>query len=76
MEGSNTNIAGSVFGGGNQAATGTSGTNNSLSTVNITGGNIGKNVYGGANTSVVYGNTLTNIGYEAVGDDTLEKVTL
>lgn len=73
VEGSNINIAGSVFGGGNQAATGTSGTNNSLSTVNITGGNIGKNVYGGANTSVVYGNTLTNIGYEAVGDDTLEK---
>ena len=53
VEGSNINIAGSVFGGGNQAATGTSGTNNSLSTVNITGGNIGKNVYGGAKTSGV-----------------------
>lgn len=67
----NTNIAESVFGGGNQAETGTQENNNSLSTVNIVGGNIGKNVYGGANTSVVYGNTLTNIGYDAVGDSNL-----
>ena len=71
VEGTSTNITGSVFGGGNQAATGTQENNNSLSTVNIVGGNIGKNVYGGANTSVVYGNTLTNIGYDAVGDNSL-----
>lgn len=71
VEGTSTNITGSVFGGGNQAATGTQENNNSLSTVNIVGGNIGKNVYGGANTSVVYGNTLTNIGYDAVGDSNL-----
>lgn len=71
VDGTNTNITGSVFGGGNQAETGTEMANNSLSTVNIVGGNIEKNVYGGANTSVVYGNTLTNIGYDAVGDTSL-----
>ncbi len=71
VEGTSTNITGSVFGGGNQAATGTQENNNSLSTVNIVGGSIGKNVYGGANTSVVYGNTLTNIGLDAVGDASL-----
>ena len=73
IEGTSTKITGSVFGGGNQAATGTTDNNNSLSKVNIVGASIGKNVYGGANTSVVYGNTLTNIGYEAVGDTTLEQ---
>lgn len=73
VDGTNTNILENVFGGGNQAATGTEINNNSLSTVNIAGGNIGGNVYGGANTSVVYGNTLTNIGYNAVGDETLTK---
>ena len=73
IEGLNTQIVGSVFGGGNQASTGTIENGNSLSTVNIVGGNIGKNVYGGANTSVVYGKTLTNIGYEAVANETLTK---
>lgn len=72
MEGTTNNIEGSVFGGGNQAETGTEDNNNSVSTVNIVGGTIGGNVYGGANTSVVYGLTKTNIGYDAVGDDTLE----
>ena len=72
MEGKN-NITNSVFGGGNQAETGTETNNNSISTVNIVGGIIGKNVYGGANTSVVYGKTQTNIGYDTVGDESLEK---
>lgn len=72
MEGKN-NVTNSVFGGGNQAATGNETNNNSTSTVNIVGGTIGKNVYGGANTSVVYGKTQTNIGYDAVGDTNLEK---
>ena len=72
MEGQN-DITNSVFGGGNQAATGTEVTNNSQSTVNIVGGKIGKNVYGGANTSVVYGKTKTNIGYDAVGNNDLER---
>ena len=62
IEGSN-NIVNHVFGGGNAGATGTALTNNSSSIVNITGGNIGGNVYGGANTSVVYGTVELNIGY-------------
>lgn len=72
MEGTTNQVTNNVFGGGNQAATGTETSNNSTSTVNIAGGTIGKNVYGGANTSVVYGTTQTNIGYDAVGDTTLE----
>lgn len=73
MEGTTNNIVKNVFGGGNQAKTGTEDNNNSLSTVNIVGGTIGGNVYGGANTSVVYGSTQTNIGYDAVGEENLEK---
>lgn len=71
MEGKN-EVTNSVFGGGNQAATGTEAQNNSTSTVNIVGGIIGGNVYGGANTSVVYGKTQTNLGYDAVGNTSLE----
>ena len=72
MEGTN-NVTNSVFGGGNQAETGTETNNNSISTVNIVGGIIGKNVYGGANTSVVYGKTQTNIGYDTVGDESFNR---
>ena len=72
MHGKTNQVTNNVFGGGNQAATGTEITNNSLSTVNIVGGTIGGNVYGGANTSVVYGTTQTNIGYDAVGNTNLE----
>lgn len=64
---------GSVFGGGNAAATGETATNNSTSTVNIVGGTIYGNVYGGANTSVVYGYTNVKIGYDAVNNETLQK---
>ena len=62
---------GSLFAGGNAAATGTENTGNSVATVNIVGATIYGNVYGGANTSVVYGSTETNIGTKAVNDDTL-----
>ncbi len=55
-----------VFGGGNAAETGNSASNNSLGIVNITGGSVGGNVYGGANTSVLYGETVVNIGFDAV----------
>ena len=72
MHGDKNEVINSVFGGGNQAATGTEAENNSQSIVNIVGAKIGKNVYGGANTSVVYGTTKTNIGYDAVGDNRLE----
>lgn len=66
---------GSVFGGGNAAATGVV-TNNtqaiaSTATVNIVSGTIYGNVYGGANTSVVHGKTYTNIGKNAVNNSDL-----
>ena len=54
-------IGGSVFGGGNAAATGAAGVNDSVATVNIVGGTIYGNVYGGANTSIVYGRTQCKI---------------
>ena len=71
MEGTKNNVIKNVFGGGNKAPTGTNEKHTS-STVNIVGGTIGGNVYGGANTSVVYGTTSTKIGYDAVGDNSLE----
>ncbi len=64
---------GSVFGGGNQAATGVQANNNSQSTVNIAGGTIYGNVYGGANTSVIYGSTDVNIGTTADPNNTLDR---
>ena len=73
MHGTSNNVTGNVFGGGNQAATGDENANTSSSTVNIVGGTIGGNVYGGANTSVIYGTANVNIGFDAVGDNTLEK---
>lgn len=72
IEGKNTKILKSVFGGGNKAATGEENVDTSVSTINIVSGEIGGNVYGGANTSVVYGTTQTNIGYDAVKDNSLE----
>lgn len=73
MEGTKNTVTNNVFAGGNSAATGRNETNNSTSTLNIVGGTIGGNVYGGANTSVVYGKTEVNIGFDAVGDNSLEK---
>ena len=65
--------SGCLFGSGNAAATGKEDTNNSLATVNITGATIYGNVYGGANTSVVYGKTDTNIGTKTVNNSNLEE---
>ena len=59
---------GCVFAGGNAAATGTEISNDSLATINVAGGNIYGNVYGGANTSIVYGKTDVNIGKETISD--------
>lgn len=75
LEGENV-IINNAFGGGNQAATGDEQSNNSTSNVKIVGGKIGKNVYGGANTSVVYGITNVKIGYDAVEDTTLNKANV
>lgn len=66
-------VKNNVFGGGNAAFTGTEEDDNSSSVVNIAGGKIGGNVYGGANTSKIYGTAEVNIGYNAVGDTSLTK---
>lgn len=51
-----------VFGGGNAANTGLEETNQSVSKVDIAGATIHGNVYGGANTAVLYGTVDLNIG--------------
>ena len=65
--------AGCVFGGGNQALTGTQENNNSTSSVNIVGGTFYGNIYGGAKFSVIYGNTIVNIGQTAYTSNSLNK---
>ena len=74
--GTNASVApttGSVFGGGNSAHTGTLEEDDSLATVNIAGATIYGNVYGGANTSVIYGNTEVNLGIETIDANALKK---
>ena len=72
VEGS-TSIAEDLFGGGNAASNGISGNNSSIVTTLITGGTIGGDVYGAANTSVVNGNTIVKIGATAVNNNTMTK---
>lgn len=67
-----TNIAGDLFGGGNAAANGTS-DSPSTTKVYITGGTIGGDVYGAANTSVVNGQTEVKIGTVLVNDASLAQ---
>ena len=67
-----TNIAGDLFGGGNAAANGTQGSTAVVTTL-ISGGTIGGDVYGAANTSVVNGNTFVKIGSAAVNDNSIIK---
>ncbi len=69
----NTTVARNVFGGGNAAATGTSESNSSTSVVNIAGLTCGGNVYGGANTSVLYGIANVNIGSNVVSNNDLTR---
>lgn len=61
----------SLFGGGNAAATGKN--NTSKSTVNLAGGYIYGNVYGGANTSVVNGDAIVNVATSAISDNTVKS---
>ena len=74
-----TTIGKSIFGGGNAALTGdslipTPDTDDNhpyesryiTAIVDIAGATIGQNVYGGANSSVIQGNTVVNIGVEAI----------
>ena len=64
-------INGDLFGGGNAAANGTTSSNNSIVTTLITGGTIRGDVYGAANTSVVYGDTFVKIGATVVNDNSM-----
>lgn len=62
---------GCVFGSGNAASTGVQGIDTSVATVNLVGGIIHGNVYGGPKMAVVYGTTDTNIGTSAVSINNL-----
>ena len=64
---------GCVFGSGNAASTGLETENNSIATVNIVGGIIHGNVYGGPKMAVVYGTTETNIGSATVNNSSLNE---
>lgn len=68
--------SGCLFGSGNAAATGTESVNNSYATVNLAGAKIYGNVYGGANTSVVFGKTDTNIGTNAIDKKGLQEESI
>lgn len=57
-----------VFGGGNAAETGTSAKNDSISKSHIYGGTILGNVYGGANTSKIWGSVELSIGSDNAED--------
>lgn len=58
-----------LFGGGNAAETGLNSKNTSIAKVSITGGTIKNNVYGGANTSKIFGYTKLEIGPKIEGYD-------
>ena len=64
---------GCVFGSGNAASTGLESIHNSKATVNIVGGEVHGNVYGGPKMAVVYGTTDTNIGTAAVNQTGLTE---
>ncbi len=64
---------GCVFGSGNAASTGLQSTDNSIATVNLVGGSVHGNVYGGPKMAIVYGTTDTNIGTSAVSINGLHE---
>ena len=69
-----TNIAGDYFGSGKLATNGIASganANSSVVTTLIKGGTIAGDVYGGADKSVVYGQTVVKIGDVAVNDSSL-----
>lgn len=66
----------SVFGGGNAAKTGTELGNDSQAIVEIAGGTIYGNVYGGANTSKVCGETSVNIGADVTTTEEFTKAPI
>lgn len=72
----NSSVTKSVYGGGNNGATIGTSTSNGTATVNIVGGTISEDVYGGGKynnnqVSLVYGTTNVNIGASAVNNNSL-----
>ena len=63
-------ITGKLYGGGYRSAIAKSGDTGST-TINISGGTINRDIFGGSEDSVVYGETNINIGKDAVTDDSL-----
>ena len=63
-------VTGKLYGGGYQSDIGKSG-NTGSATINISGGQIRKDVVGGSERGTVYGTTNINIGKSAVTDSTL-----
>ena len=59
-------VEGNLYGGGNAAETGNTGDITAIATVDIAGIIINGNIYGGANSSQINGNTVINIGNEAI----------
>ena len=68
----NTIVEKHVFGGGNAANTGLENIPSSTN-VNIAGATIKGNVYGGGNTSTVYGTTKVNIGISNITKETIKS---
>lgn len=63
----NTQITNHLFGGGNAAANGNEG-DAVIALVDVSGAVIGGNLYGGANSSVINGQTIVNVGMQAIND--------
>ena len=69
----NSIIHGSIFGGGNAANIGLDETSTSTSKVSVVGATIDGNVYGGGNTSVLYGSSNVNIGTKNYSGDSIKS---
>ena len=57
----NAHILNSVYGGGNYGIVGPPNSTNATAKIEVLGGTIDKNVYGGANQNNIYGQTLVNV---------------
>ena len=66
-------ITENVYGGAHKATVGNTTDNSGSTTINIVGGTIEGNIYGGSDTDPIYGETNINIGKDAVGDNTLNS---
>lgn len=63
-----TKVGDCIYGGGNAAETGIHNSTTSIAIVDIAGATVNGNVYGGANSSQINGDTVINIGNQAIND--------